>query len=241
MNFKTLRNLLIRKMIPDRKRRVLKWKLTGKKISRNSWFDKDNPSWKIYLDEMNWSWREIEEKAPLFFRRLEVSVKYCEGTVLEIGAGIGTMTRWISKNDNVSEIIAIDAFSEAIDEMKKYKISKTTPLRMNLEDIMFPEGTKFDTIVICEVIEHLYPDEERLMLEKIKQYIDENTIYIISTPIGWLPDKYHIRGFSKKEFEKHLKKYYGNSSVIHRINGYSQIAYGKFRIKGGKKNEYESK
>ena len=219
---------MIGKLVPEKNWRLLKWKFCKTRIDRNSWLTKNGASWETYKNEMEWSWDETKSNAPQYFKRLEFTVKHCRGRVLEIGGGIGTMTRWIAESEDVVEVVAIDAFSEAIEEMKRYNIAKVTPLQMNLEDIKCEDGRKFDTVVNCEVIEHIYPDEEEKMLISLKPYIDSHTLFILSTPIGWLQDPFHVRAFSEKEFKKHIRKYYGNPIGIDTSSGYSQVAIGYF-------------
>lgn len=216
------------RFIPQENWRILKWKLFGKKIDRNQWGDKDTPSWEIYKKMMRWSWKETKENAPQYFNRLEFTVKHCNGRVLEVGSGIGTMTRWIAKVEDVKEIIAIDAFSDAIKELKTYNLPKVTALQMQCESIHFDDTRKFDTTVICELIEHIYPDEEKKMLIALRHYITSETTYIVSTPIGFMDDPHHVRGFSKKQFINHLKKYYGYPLEVDYSSGYSQVAFGYF-------------
>lgn len=169
--------------------------------------------------------------APQYFQRLDFVVKRCEGRVMEIGCGIGTMTRWICKSNKVKEIVAIDASLEAIEKLKTYSLPKVTPLQMRLENINFNDGMKFDTVVVCEVIEHIYPAEEKRMLNALQPYIDSKTAFIVSTPIGWMPDPHHTRGFSKNKFRRHLKRYYGDPVEIDYSSGYSQVVFGYFNVR----------
>lgn len=221
---------LAKRLISDKTKNILRWKLFGKKIDRNIWRSKEGSSWETYKKLMEWSWEETKANTPQYFKRLEFTVKLCRGRVLEIGCGIGTMTRWIAENRNVKTVIAIDAFSGAIEELKRYNLPKVTALQMPLENIKFEDKRKFNTVVICEVIEHIYPDEEKKMLNTLRPYIDSETAFLVSTPIGWMPDPYHLRGFSKREFKRHLKKYYGDSIEIDLSSGYSQVAFGYFNV-----------
>lgn len=211
-------------------KKIIIWRVFRKKIQRNQWSNKESPSWEIYRKLMLWSWEETKSNAPQYFQRLKFSIEKCNGRVLEIGCGIGTMTRWISKSNKVKEIIAIDAFSEAIEELKKYNLPKVNALQMPLENIKIDDTKKFNTVVICEIIEHIYPDEEKKMINALRPYIDSKTVFIVSTPVGWLSDPYHIRGFSEKEFKKHIKRYYGNPIKFDLSSQYSQIAFGYFNI-----------
>lgn len=51
--------------------------------------------------------------------------------------------------------------------------------------------------------------------------------FVVSTPIGFMPDPAHLRGFKKGDFIKHLEKYYGKVKDIHYTDG-QQIAFGYF-------------
>ena len=96
--------------------------------------------------------------------------------------------------------------------------------------------TIFDTIVLSEVIEHVALDDELNFLKKIKknivrnQYANDHTCgtkFVVSTPIGFMADPAHCRGFSKRAFIKHVNKYYGKIRGIC-YTGCQQIAWGHF-------------
>ena len=220
---------ILKNLVPQRHRLVLKWKLFNKKINRDQWDAKNGDMWKNHRALMELSWEELILKYPDYMKRVNFSVNHCQGRVLEIGCGIGNMTRWISNRKAVSVIMATDLFEAAIIEIKKYKIPKVTSFRMGAEELDFPKGTLFDTVVLCEILEHLYPDEEMRMLGSIKQHIHPKTSFIISTPIGWLSDPYHTRGFSKQELIKHVQKHYGKPIEIDYASGYSQSIFGYFK------------
>jgi 2-polyprenyl-3-methyl-5-hydroxy-6-metoxy-1,4-benzoquinol methylase len=203
----------------------------GLKKNRNQW--KHKVDFKYHKDFksdlMTWSWDELQENATNFHKRISACVEKADGLVLEIGCGIGYMTRWLSDSPKVDGIIAIDAFPQAIEKLETYSLPKVTAFVMHCEDLRFEANLKFDTVIICELLEHLYPDEERNMLQSLRSYTRCGSSYIISTPIGWLNDKFHVRGFSQESFIKHLKKYYGVPVNIDYSSGYSQVAYGRFK------------
>lgn len=140
------------------------------------------------------------------------------------------MTKWIAQQELVTKVIAIDIFPEAIRKLKECQFEKVHPVLMDLQKLKFERKQKFDTVMICDVLEHVYPDEEKKMLKSLKPYIDKNTYYIISTPIYWMDDPYHVRAFSKSEFKKHLRRYYGEPQIIDYSVGYRQITVGRFSI-----------
>ncbi len=226
-NYRTcFRNIIPAKFSPYvRKLKMLfNWKILRKKISRNQWLDTTKLGKYEFL--MSASLEELKTDAYPYFKRLEFIIAHVEGKVLEIGCGVGNITRWISKSEKVTQVVAIDAFPEAIRKLKSYKFSKVIPKRMRLECLEFELGTEFDTVVISEVIEHIYPDEEKKLLAKLEKYTHRETAFLISAPIGWLNDPFHVRGFSKKRFRDHLTKHYGDAREIDYSSGYSQIAYG---------------
>lgn len=201
----------------------------SKRIERNQWLDPGSESRRIYRRQMSWSWEETRELAPDYFERLRFAVEKAQGKVLEIGCGIGSMTRWLAASPGVESVTATDAFEQAIQELKQYNIPRTQALVMPLEALQFPDGTHFDTVMLCEILEHLYPDEEKRMLKGLRGYVDGRTRYVVSTPIGWLADPHHVRGFSKEQFRRHLARRYGPPIEIDYASGYSQSGFGLFR------------
>ncbi|NVM54129.1 MAG: methyltransferase domain-containing protein [Candidatus Helarchaeota archaeon] len=215
-------------LILNRHRNIIVWKIFRKKIDRNQWIATKRRN--TYNKMMSYSWEETKSNLYPYYLRLNFVVERAKGEVLEIGCGIGNLTKWICKSEKVKRVVAIDAFREPLEVLKSYKIPKVIPIQMRLENIKFKNIKKFDTVVICEVIEHIYPDEEKKMLNALRNYVDSETIFIVSTPIGWMVDQFHVRGFTKKQFKNHLKKHYGEPLEIDYSSGYSQIAYGYFNL-----------
>ncbi len=209
---------------------TIKYHIFGKKINRNQWNGENSRRWEIYGNLMIWTWEETQKKASSYFKRLNFSISKASGKVLEIGCGIGTMTRWLATSSEVEHIWAIDGFEDVIEKLRDYNLPNVTPCKMSFDSIKFDSAIIFDTIMICEVLEHLYIDEEVKMLHALFNYINSETRYVISVPIGWLPDKYHVRGFSKEGLKKHLRKFYGEPIEVDYSSGYSQVAWGYFRF-----------
>ncbi|MBN1868239.1 methyltransferase domain-containing protein [Candidatus Sumerlaeota bacterium] len=200
-----------------------------KKIDRDQWGDGDNVSRETYRRYMRLSWDETRLDSPQYFERLQFCVQRARGRVLEIGCGIGNMTRWLAASRRVESILAVDAFEAAVEELKTYGLPKTTARTMNLEDLRFDPAERFDTVMLCEVLEHIYPSEEKKMLRALRPHVDGATLYVVSTPIGWLEDPHHVRAFSKEKFLRHLRRKYGDPDETDYDSGYSQCAVGRFR------------
>jgi len=184
---------------------------------------------------------QILQKYPHFIKRVEPVCSFASGIVLEIGCGNGNVTRWMNEVGPIERIYSIDLFEKPIMQLKSRCYSKVIPIccdvtKSNLSQWIVDD--KIDTIVLCEVIEHMHQHLENEILESIRSYIHppviENNIvrsgtkYVVGTPIGFMRDPHHCRGFSKKEFITHLEKYYGTIDSIH-YNGVHQTACGWFR------------
>jgi ubiquinone/menaquinone biosynthesis C-methylase UbiE len=200
----------------------------GTRINRNQWRCESKTL--TYRKLMTWSWKEIELYAPKYFNRLKFSLSKASGKVLELGCGIGTMTRWLSKSVHVEHIWAVDAFEEAIKVLKSFNMRKVTPLRLPVEDLGTISKIRFDTVLMCELLEHLYPDEETKMLKSLYSLTDSTTKFVVSVPVGSLQDPHHVRSFSKERFKRHLIKFYGEPIEIDYSAVYSQVAWGYFNL-----------
>lgn len=181
-----------------------------------------------YQGMMEWTWSETQKNAPQYFERLRFTVENASGRVLELGCGIGTMTMWLASSDKIAEIVAVDAFEQAIAQLSSYQIPKVIPVRASSQDFRLPYGTYFDTVIACELLEHLYWDEEKEFLHHLSRYTNSDTRFVISVPIGWLEDPTHVRAFSKRKFIRHLGRYYGKPVCVDYSSGYSQVAWGYF-------------
>lgn len=200
----------------------------GTRINRNQWLSEEKML--TYRNLMTLSWREIQLDAPNYFNRLKLSLGKANGKVLELGCGIGTMTRWLSESAHVEHIWAVDAFEQAIETLKVFNLLKVTPLTLPVENLGLISGVRFDTVLICELLEHLYPDEETKMLKSLYSLTDSMTKFVVSVPIGSLQDPHHVRSFSKEKFKRHLIKFYGKPIEIDYSAGYSQVAWGYFNL-----------
>ncbi|HAV64935.1 MAG TPA: hypothetical protein DCY13_21510, partial [Verrucomicrobiales bacterium] len=123
----------------------------------------------------------------------------------------------------------MDAFAEAVSRLDSFALPKVTAILSSLDQLVFEEGVMFDTVVICEVIEHIYPGEEEQFLRRLRGHVHGGTRFIVSTPIGWMNDPHHTRGFTESEFMRHLEHHYGPVRKLDYTAGYSQVAVGTFQ------------
>jgi 2-polyprenyl-3-methyl-5-hydroxy-6-metoxy-1,4-benzoquinol methylase len=206
-----------------------RYRLTGARLDRNQWVSPSAESERAYRELMELGWDDLKARTPEFFARLEASLKHARGRVLEVGCGIGTMTRWLAAKPEVSNVLATDAFPEAVRALSQLGLAGVEVREMAAEGMTLEPGRQFDTVMLCEVIEHLYPDEEAALLDVARQHLAPGAGYVVSVPIGWLEDPHHVRAFSRGRFERHLRRHYGPVEGVDVSSGYSQVAWGRFR------------
>lgn len=156
-----------------------------------------------------------------YWDRVSFIATNCYGNVLEIGCGCGNVTRYISQNTRVSSVTAIDQLPEYIDHLQNYNYDNVKALCADI--LYFDTSVKYDCIVLAELIEHLSQLEENKIISILNKIIKSNSKFIITTPIGFMPDPDHVRGFTPEEFVSHLTHNYG---IIEKLgdNGIQQFA-----------------
>lgn len=207
----------------------MQYRILNRRIDRNQWSDDNGEAMDRVRDMLDWTWQETREKAPDYFARLDAAVQQTRGRIIEIGAGIGNMTQWIARRDEVEKVLALDAFESAVRELEARRLPKVEARRIRENALVLPPDVRFDTLVMCELIEHMYPDEEFAMLNELRPLAAEGARFVVSTPIGWLEDPFHVRGFSRARFRRHLQRHYGEVEGVDEASGYAQVAWGRFR------------
>ncbi|MCC7509249.1 MAG: class I SAM-dependent methyltransferase [Planctomycetes bacterium] len=209
----------------------LRYCLLRQKIDRNQW-ELQPESALRHRKWMTLSWEETASGHPDYFARLSASVAHVRGRVLELGCGMGNMTRWIAARDEVSEVVAVDGFEQALAELRQRALPKVDARCMGMHELHFEAGERFDTVVACELLEHLYPDEEAALLAAIRPHLAQGAGYVVSVPIGWLEDPHHVRAFSRAKLTRHLARHFGPAEGRDESSGYSQVAWGRFTQRG---------
>ncbi len=203
--------------------------LRGRRINRDQWDDATATATKqVYQNLTRWSWDETQVQTPQYFRVLQQAVGLARGRVLELGCGVGNMTRWFAAKGGADSILAIDAFPFAVGYVRQAGYPNVDVMCAPVEALGLPPGRKFDTVVLCELIEHLYTDEEQKMLDALRPSLERHATFVVSTPVGFMPDPNHVRGFSKNSFKRHIRRHYGTLEGVDYSSGYSQVAWGKW-------------
>jgi len=149
---------------------------------------------------------------------------YISGRVLEIGCGLGNLTELIIHNAN--EVVSVDIKKEAA-EFTRNRIKNNNLNVYNVDvfsDKSLKKLGKFDTIVFCNVLEHIKDDNKAISF--CERYLKDNqSKLILLVPahqfiFGTLDDevghykrycKADIVRFSEQNDLNLLKNYYFNS------------------------------
>jgi len=187
---------------------------------------------RIYNDLIIMNDDEIKESYPHYWERLLHTISFATGNVLEIGCGRGNITKYLIENEKVQTIYACDMYGEPLELMRKsnfYDENRIKIVQNDIAELSFDNNLTFDTVMLSEIIEHISLSKETSFLNNIRKNLNpSNSCFVISTPIGFMPDPTHLRGFSKNEFIKHIERYYGIIKDIH-YTKIQQIAFGYFK------------
>jgi len=136
---------------------------------------------------------------------------HIKGDVLEVGAGIGVNTKFLSKgNNHIASWSLLEPDSNLASEISK----NVAPLKINLGAVINGtidnlENQSYDTIIYIDVLEHI--ENAPLEIEKIKMHLKPNGKLIILVP---------AYNFLFSEFDKrigHYRRY--NKSVLLKHGG----------------------
>lgn len=185
-------------------------------------------------------WNKISNYSKWIFNTYK---KYVNKRVLDIGAGVGTMTQYYLNDCEMA--VATDIFQDQIDAMNRrfqyYPDFNAILFDILIDDITVLQDKKFDTIICINVMEHLEDDKKALL--KMKDIIQENGKIIIMVPAFQLLYSYldrnvsHYRRYNRGELSE-LAKECGLEILLNKyFNFFGIIPYylkGKFtRDRGG--------
>jgi len=142
-------------------------------------------------------WDTSPQTFDAYWHRVNWISSQCQGRVLEIGCGMGNVTRWIAANPAVESIVALDVQGTYIATLKSFPWPKVTALciDVSLEGQKIASYGPFETVVLAELIEHISLKQELTIVDAVRPYILGGARWVISTPIGFMSDPDHKRGF----------------------------------------------
>jgi O-antigen biosynthesis protein len=161
--------------------------------------------------------------------------------VLDIACGSGYGANILSEA-GAEKVVAIDKSPEAVAAaQKKYSTAVTHPvspgaIHPSRDGIIFKIGDAednkepeefFDLAVSFETIEHL-SDPEKYLAE-IFRVLKKEGIALISTPnreVFGQKNPFHLKEFTRGEFEEALKKYFKNIFILEQTDGLASLIKG---------------
>ncbi len=145
-------------------------------------------------------WQADHATVERYWHRVSWTAAQCHGRILEIGAGMGNVTRWIAANPRVTHVVAVDLQERYVQALQGFALAKVVPMCANIqsdETLIAPHGP-FDTVVLSELIEHLRFPEEIELRDATRRYLKPTVRWVITTPIGFMRDPDHKRGFATR-------------------------------------------
>lgn len=136
--------------------------------------------------------------------------------ILDIGCGTGGLLTLIPKEVKYT---GIDIDKESIEKAKKRRKNNVKFYSLDISKNKFPFKNKFDSIVLCAIIEHL--DNPDQMLINLRHYLSNDGRIIITTPtekaekILRMGSK--LRLFSSEAFSEH-KQHFPKENLIKLMN-----------------------
>lgn len=159
---------------------------------------------------------------------------YVGQNVLEIGAGIGNLSRKLVPR---SHYCATDINPYYLQTMSNFKADKpylsTSYLDLNDVSSFLSEGRKFDTVICLNVIEHL--DDDLQAAKNIAELLDENGRAIVLVPRGsWLfGSQDRVLGHRRRYSEKSLKGVCEKADLeVQKIIAFNRISIFPWLING---------
>lgn len=151
--------------------------------------------------------RKPTERKPAFNRtnrnRHRTASRLCRGRVIELGCGEGHLTRAIA--DRGLEVLGVDIGGKRIRQAREFypdlNFEQMDILEMETEDT-------YDTVVIAEVLEHVYEETGDAMLEKAWRLLEPGGRLIVSVPNeDCVPHRNHVREFDRRSLKKLLGRW----------------------------------
>jgi 2-polyprenyl-3-methyl-5-hydroxy-6-metoxy-1,4-benzoquinol methylase len=157
-------------------------------------------------DDIGYQTLEVISKADKFNRWMYDTIRpYCHGNILEIGSGIGNISKFFIQNGSS---ITLSDTDESYFKKLKTSFSKTNIASIDLVDENFTGKyshlfQKFDTVIFLNVLEHV--NDDGLAIDNCKQFLKQGGSLVILVPaysfLYSLMDKelHHHRRYTAKK------------------------------------------
>jgi trans-aconitate 2-methyltransferase len=124
----------------------------------------------------------INDRIYGLYRRICKMGLYTHSSVLEIGCGIGTLTFLLTGRVKQGTVEATDISPLSVEFIKKNLVRPN--LILSSGDILElePTASRFDYILLFDVIEHIPVHQHPELFERISGWMDDNTRLLINLP-----------------------------------------------------------
>ena len=155
-------------------------------------------------DELTKSWDDAKRQWPIKSKIIEPYIE--EGTkILDCGCGTGEILKYLERNGKF-KLYGLDF---AVDALRKLRNNHGIHLINSSLPSLPVKDSVFDTIILSEVLEHLW--RHRTMIKEIWRVLTDNGNIIVTVPdncLGPLTCMEHIRQYNNETLTKLLSKYF---------------------------------
>jgi SAM-dependent methyltransferase len=107
---------------------------------------------------------------------------YLKGEILEVGSGIGSVTKLVDSQIEFDRLIALEPDLDLSEEGKKNLSSSKSESIIFMSGFLkdLPEGLKFDAILYIDVLEHI--DDDNQEIARALECLKEGGVIVILSP-----------------------------------------------------------
>jgi hypothetical protein len=111
----------------------------------------------------------------------------------------------------VDRVVATDLQDRYVGKLREFEFPGVVALATNVCQDCDPISRfgPFDTVVLGEFIEHIRFDDEIDLLRAVRPHLAPEANWVITTPIGFMEDPDHKRGFGRPLFRMRSRLLYG--------------------------------
>jgi 2-polyprenyl-3-methyl-5-hydroxy-6-metoxy-1,4-benzoquinol methylase len=143
--------------------------------------------------------------------------------ILDIACGSGYGSKILAEA-GAQKVTAVDIDAEALEAAKINFGSANLEYKAEDAENIAEADKTFDLITSFETIEHLKNAEK--YLSEIARVLKPEGVFLVSTPnieVFGQKNPFHLREFTKSEFEQILKKNFKNIFILEQINGVASL------------------
>lgn len=142
----------------------------------------------------NWKQSGGKDLEPRFKRIVKEIPSVKNLRILDIGCGRGELAFWCAR-EGAKEVIGIDYSVNAIklaNEAKKHyekRVKDKVIFKVGDGKYLKIKAKSFDSVLLTEVLEHIYPEEQEIMFKEIYRVLrDDGFVFIHTAPSKWFND-----------------------------------------------------